>query len=120
LALVKEKTMEERRKSVRIETNAMIDVLGKEVLMFHRIRDLSMGGVCIETESLEPVGSEVDLVINFPDLDEIIETKGVVVWAHEEPRPGMAIKFVDLKEEDKMVLRRYLGMLESRQNNSGK
>lgn len=112
--------MEERRKSPRIETNALIDIAGTEVLMFHRIRDISMGGVCIETESLEPVGSEVELVINFPDLDEVIETKGVVVWSHEEPRPGMAIKFVDLTEEDKMVLRRYLGVREAHKNNSGK
>ena len=112
--------MEERRKSVRIETNALIDLVGTGVLMFHRIRDLSMGGVCIDTESLEPVGSEVDLVINFPDLDEVIETKGVVVWSHEEPSPGMAIRFETLKEEDKMVLRRYLGMRDAHQNNSGK
>lgn len=102
--------MEEQRRYPRIKTDALVDVAGQEVLLFHRIRDISMGGLCIECPTLEEVGAEVDLCINFPDLDEVIETKGVVVWTHEEPRPGMAIKFVGLTEEQKAILRRYLSL----------
>lgn len=100
----------EQRKSPRIQTNALVDVAGSDVLLFHKVRDISMGGVCIECPTLEEVGTEVDLCINFPDLDEVIETRGVVVWAHEEPRRGMAIRFVDLNEEQRAILRRYLGL----------
>lgn len=100
----------DQRRSPRIQTDAVVDVAGKDVLLFHRIRDISMGGICIECPTLEEVGTEVDLCINFPDLDEVIETKGVVVWAHEEPWRGMAIRFAELDEEQRSILRRYLGL----------
>jgi len=100
----------EQRKSPRIQTDALVDVAGKDVLLFHRIRDISMGGLCIDSPTPEEVGTEVDLVVNFPDLDEVIETRGVVVWSHDEPRKGMAIKFLDLTEEQRSILRRYLGL----------
>ncbi len=100
----------DQRRSPRIQTNALVDVAGTDVLLFHRIRDISMGGICIECPTLEEVGTEVDLCINFPDLDEVIETRGVVVWAHEEPWRGMAIRFAELSEEHRSILRRYLGL----------
>ncbi len=103
----------EQRKSPRIQTDALVDLAASNVLLFHRIRDISMGGICVDCPTLEEVGTEVDLCINFPDLDEVIETKGVVVWAHEEPRRGMAIRFVDLTEEQRSILRRYLGVRQS-------
>jgi len=102
--------MGEQRRSSRIRTNALVDVAGTDVLLFHEIVDISGGGICIQCPTVEEVGTEVDLCINFPDLDESIETRGVVVWSHEEPRKGMAIKFLDLTEKQRAILRRYLGM----------
>lgn len=102
--------MDEQRRSPRIRTNALVDVAATDVLLFHKIVDISSGGICIQCPTVEEAGTEVEIIINFPELDESIETRGVVVWSHEEPRKGMAIRFVDLTFEQRVILRRYLGM----------
>ena len=100
----------DRRVFPRIEVNAYVDYTGSEVLLFHKIENISLGGISIQASKVEPVGSLVDLVINFPDLDKSIQVKGEVVWASEEPPLDMGIRYVDLSSEDKEVLKKYLIM----------
>lgn len=101
--------MADNRGSPRIRTDALVDVAGTDVLLFHRIRDLSVGGMSIESPVLEAVGTEVDLSINFPDLGEVLETRGVVVRTTESPRV-MGIRFVGLSRRDTALLQRYLDL----------
>jgi len=105
-----ESTVGEQRRSPRIKTDALVDVAATDVLLFHKIVNISLGGILIECPTVEETGTEVDLCINFPDLDETVEARGVVVWSHEEPSRGMAIRFIELTLEQKAVMRRYLGM----------
>lgn len=101
-------TVEQKRKHVRIETDALVDYTGSEVLLFHRIENISLGGISMRTATPEDVGTQVFMTINFPELNESIEAEGEVVWAnHEEPK-DMGIKFVGLTEQAKEVLRRYI------------
>ena len=53
----------------------------------------------------------VDLVLNFPDLDASIAVQGEVVWANREPPMDMGIRYVDLDEERKDTLRKYINMV---------
>jgi len=87
-----------------------VDVAGTDVLLFHKIVDISAGGLCIQCPTVEKVGTEVDLCINFPDLDETIETRGRVVRASEEPSREMAIEFIELTGDQRSILRRYLSL----------
>ena len=57
------------------------------------------------------VGTMVDLVLNFPDLDASIAVTGEVVWANREPPMDMGIRYVDLDEERKDTLRKYINMV---------
>ena len=57
---------EHPREFPRFEVNAYVDYTGNEVLLFHRIQNISLGGVCIQTTGVEEVGTLVDLVLNFP------------------------------------------------------
>ena len=84
---------------------------GNEVLLFHRIQNISLGGVCIQTTGVEEVGTLVDLVLNFPELDASIAVTGEVVWANREPPMDMGIRYVDLDEERKDTLRKYINMV---------
>ena len=59
----------------------------------------------------EEVGTLVDLVLNFPDLDASIAVTGEVVWANREPPMDMGIRYVDLDEERKDTLRKYINMV---------
>jgi uncharacterized protein (TIGR02266 family) len=92
----------------RYELDARVDYTGTEVLLSHRITNISLGGICIETPAVEEIGTEVDLVINFPDLKTRLNAKGEVVWSNREPPADMGIRFVALDDLQRDVLRRYL------------
>ncbi len=106
-----EEHSEHPREFPRFEVNAYVDFTGNEVLLFHRIQNISLGGICIESAAVEEVGTTVDLVLNFPDLEATIAVKGEVVWANREPPMDMGIRYIDLDEERKDTLRKYINMV---------
>ena len=103
-----EKKPEEQRKHPRYEVTAYVDYAGSEVLLYHRIENISMGGICIQTASVEAMGTVVDLVINFPDLDTSLSIQGEVVWANQEPPMDMGIRYLNLDEERRETLRKHI------------
>jgi uncharacterized protein (TIGR02266 family) len=98
----------------RLELKAYVDYTGSEVLLYHKVRNISVGGICIQSEAVEDVGTTVDLVVNFPDLEATIGVKGEVVWANREPPRDMGIRFIDLDDDRKDTLRRYLSLLNAK------
>jgi uncharacterized protein (TIGR02266 family) len=99
---------DQKRKHVRLETDALVDYTGSEVLLFHKIENLSLGGLSICTPRVEELGTKVFITINFPDLNDMVEVEGEVVWVNEETPKDMGIKFLNLTDRDKDVLRRYI------------
>ena len=100
----------------RLELRAYVDYTGSEVLLHHRIKNISLGGICIQSPAVEDVGTVVDLVIEFPDLDATIAVKGEVVWSNAEPPMDMGIRYTDLDHDRKDTLRRYLTLLSAKRN----
>jgi uncharacterized protein (TIGR02266 family) len=99
---------DERREHPRFEVTAYVDYAGSEILLYHHIENLSLGGISIRTTMLEPLGAKVDLVINFPDLDKMVSVVGEVVWVNEHEPMDMGLRFLDLDEERMAVLREYI------------
>ena len=99
------------REFPRYELNAYVDYTGNEVLLYHRIQNISLGGVCIQSSGVEDVGTTVDLVINFPDLSSSLSLRGQVVWVNRDPPMDMGIRYVDLDQERRETLRKYIGMI---------
>ena len=74
--------------------------------------DLGDGGVLIQTETLLPVGAELELIFKLPNSIKLIEVRGKVVWANKyDPDkapdnliPGMGVKFLDLDPEAKQYI----------------
>lgn len=104
----------DKRAHPRYEVTAYVDYSGSEVLLYHRIENISLGGICIQTASIEEMGTLVDLVINFPDLDTSIAVQGEVVWANREPPMDMGIRYTELDDERRETLRRYIGQVRRR------
>jgi uncharacterized protein (TIGR02266 family) len=98
----------DKREHPRYEVTAYVDYAGSEVLLYHRIENISLGGICIQTAAIEDVGTIVDLVINFPDLDTSIALQGEVVWSNREPPMDMGIRYRDLDTERRETLKRYI------------
>ncbi|HVZ71131.1 MAG TPA: PilZ domain-containing protein [Polyangia bacterium] len=109
--MVTPESSEQPREFPRYEVNAYVDFTGNEVLLFHRIQNISLGGVCIQTSGVEEVGTVVDLVLNFPDLDASIAVRGEVVWANRDPPMDMGIRYVEMDDERKDTLRKYISMV---------
>lgn len=95
----------------RYEVNAYVDYTGNDVLLYHKIENVSLGGICIQTPSVEDIGTEVDLTINFPDLDASVNLRGVVVWANREPPMDIGIRYVDIDDEKRETLRKFLTLV---------
>ena len=104
-------TSELPREYPRFEVNAYVDYTGNEVVLYHRIQNISLGGICLQSSGVEDVGTTVDLVINFPDLNASISVKGEVVWVNREAPMDMGIRYVDLDSERKEMLRKYISMV---------
>lgn len=102
---------EQPREFPRYEVNAYVDYTGNEVLLYHRIQNISLGGICIQSSGVEDIGTVVDLVINFPELSASISVKGEVVWVNREPPMDMGIRYVDLDNERKEMLRKYIASM---------
>jgi uncharacterized protein (TIGR02266 family) len=102
------------REYPRYEVNAYVDFTGNEVLLFHRIQNISLGGVCIQTAGIEEIGTVVDLVLNFPDLDASIAVRGEVVWVNREPPMDMGIRYIEMDDERKDTLRKYINMVRTK------
>lgn len=98
----------QKRKHVRLETDALVDYTGSEVLLFHKVENISLGGLSIRAATVEEIGTHCYITLNFPDLNETIEVEGVVVWSNQEEPKDMGIKFSELTEAQKEVLRRYI------------
>src|SRR5688572_7563925 len=104
-------TAELPREYPRYEVNAYVDYTGNEVLLYHRIQNISLGGICIQSSGVEDVGTLVDLVINFPELEASVSLRGEVVWVNRDPPMDMGIRYVDLDNERKDALRKYISMV---------
>ena len=98
----------EQRAHPRYEVNAYVDFTGSEVLLYHKIQNVSLGGICIQSASVEEVGTIVDLVVNFPDLGTQLSLKGEVAWVNREPPMDMGIRYIDLDEHKKDTLRKFI------------
>jgi uncharacterized protein (TIGR02266 family) len=96
------------REHPRYEVSAYVDYTGTEVLLYHRIQNISLGGICISSPSIEEVGTTVDLVINFPELGSSLSVRGEVVWANRDAPQDMGIRYLDLDEAKRETLRQYL------------
>ena len=99
------------REFPRYEVSAYVDYTGSEVLLYHRIQNISLGGICISSPSIEEVGTMVDLVINFPDLDAQLAVRGEVMWANRDAPMDMGIRYVDLDEQKRETLKKYVSLL---------
>jgi uncharacterized protein (TIGR02266 family) len=97
-----------QREHVRIETDALLDYAGQDVLLFHRIQDLSLGGLSILTPTPEPKGTKVVMAINFPDLGDAIEIEGEVAWVKNQEPKEMGIRFTNIAPTHRKVLNTYI------------
>ncbi|MBN1897286.1 MAG: PilZ domain-containing protein [Spirochaetes bacterium] len=65
-------------------------------------KNISAGGICLQMEEGEPVGTRIHLKFNIPGYEKKIEAKGKVVWMKrvETGKFELGIEFYEINQED--------------------
>ena len=91
-----------KRRYPRITLGAQVHYISEHLSITEETRDISLGGIFINTGFLDPVGTAAVLRIHLPEQDELLVTPGVVRWTtldREETSEvlgaGMGLEFVD-------------------------
>ena len=76
------------------------------------LRDISKGGISVETSIPYEVGHEMFVTIELPETLDTVTALAEVVWVHPLEATfhptGMGLKFLDLKDEDYYKLEKIL------------
>jgi uncharacterized protein (TIGR02266 family) len=101
--------VEHRRSDRRYERRVAIDVLHEGATFGAHTRNISLGGVFIETESTLPFGARVSLKFRVTTQNEVVEVEGQVRWLEmEEGQPrGIGIRFDGLRARDVWALNKF-------------
>ncbi|MBI40574.1 MAG: hypothetical protein CMF59_13325 [Leptospiraceae bacterium] len=103
--------MEEKRKFPRADLVFRIEyrTLKEEQPRAGMTRDLSLGGVSLETEGPLDKGTPLSLTFSFPELEGTIHATGRVVrsW-DEEGKIFTALRFTAVHQDDLAILKSHL------------
>ncbi len=104
----------ERRKSARANLVVRVDYQTVDELFSEFARNINEGGLFVETETPQALGTEVSLQFQLPGSAEPLEVAGRVVRHAEvsagEP-PGMGIEFDDLGGQERELINELVRQL---------
>ena len=102
----------DRRKHPRVLLRALVDYESEDTFLYDYSKDLSQGGLFIQTDKPLKVNETIDLKFSLPDIAKVFEVKGQVRWVNPESvgglMKGMGIAFQELSPEDKKLIQNYV------------
>jgi Tfp pilus assembly protein PilZ len=100
---------DDARAHPRYEIDASADLTGAGS---HRVQNISLGGICIQTSAVEEVGAPVDVVLYLGDDGPKLDLPGQVVWVNREPPEDVGIRWTGLDEPRRSALAEYIGRVQ--------
>ncbi len=103
---------EEKRQDERHDLRVRMDYRHEEGgnFLYEYSKNISAGGIFIETRTPLPVGTTVEMRFQPPGASGVIDVVGKVVWVNpyregeENPNPGMGIQFTGLDDEQRDLI----------------
>jgi len=103
----------------RIPIMVRVSYSYKGAYLFGYSKDMSRGGIFVQTDHVINVGARVLLQFSLPGHSQIIKAEGRVIWvvpSYIEKRergkkiqiPGMGIEFLKMGVEDQNLIRRFV------------
>ena len=101
--------MEHRRSDRRYERRVQIEFSLAGASYNGHTRNISLGGVFIETEQTLPFGAKVSLKFKVPTQSEAIEVDGQVRWLEMDDGKlrGIGVRFEGLRARDVWALNKF-------------
>lgn len=96
-----------RRSSERVDVTWLVDCETDETFLYASITNISEMGIFVRTTQPLSIGTRLTLRFSPPGSDASYVLKGTVQWInevrplHDNPNPGMGIRFVDLTPDDR-------------------
>jgi type IV pilus assembly protein PilZ len=97
----------ERRSSTRFDVTWSVDCETEETFLYAAITNISELGIFVHTTEPLSMGTQLTLRFVPPDASDPFVLQGMVQWVntvrpmHDNPNPGMGIKFVNLTLDDR-------------------
>jgi len=112
---------EERRKYPRIQLIAKAAHIRGGHFHYYYSRDLSIGGIFLESDHPYPAGSKLEMELSLPEIADKVRLIGEVIRV-EPPEarqmgktPGMGIQFIEIDLETKALLADFIARELARQ-----
>ena len=110
----------ERRVSPRADIVIRVNYQSVDSLFSEFARNINDGGIFVETETPQPVGTNVELEFKLPGADQPIEVVGNVVRSisaadltDSDATPGMGIEFENLGSDVRQQINEIVKKLRS-------
>jgi uncharacterized protein (TIGR02266 family) len=104
----------EKRRHPRVKLITKVTHVRGEFFHYYYSRDLSLGGIFLETQEPFPVGTDVKLEFPLPDVADKVVVNGKVVRMVERaedapgPYPGMGVEFIETDEDTRAMLADFI------------
>ncbi|XXX73723.1 TIGR02266 family protein [Sorangium sp. So ce134] len=96
-----------RRSSERLEVTWLVDCETDDTFLYASITNISEMGIFVRTTQPLSIGTRLTLRFSPPGSEGSYVLEGTVQWInevrplHDNPNPGMGIRFVDLTPDDR-------------------
>ncbi len=97
----------DRRSHERFEVTWSVDCVTEDTFLYATLGNISAMGIFVRTTEPLPVGTQLTLRFAPPSSEEPFVLRGRVQWLnkvrpnHDNPNPGMGIRFMDLSAPDR-------------------
>lgn len=104
----------ENRRYKRLSANWIVKVRAATATAeeMNQIKDISLGGVFIETRYPFEIGTLIEFEFQVPGAPESLVAKGIVRWSNDGKLAGqplgMGVEFVELASKSKETIRRII------------
>lgn len=82
-----------------------------------RVRNISRGGLFVETPKPLPLAAAIHLALHLPEMSTVLKVKGRVVWTYDIRKSrsqlvaGSGVRFVEMTGDQFELLETYLARL---------
>ncbi len=109
---------QERRSAQRIPAEMWVEETTDRELYFQRGANISVGGLFLERTIPHNLGTTVNLRFTLPDETKPISVKGEIVSVGDSDSDlGMGVKFLNLSDEDRQRIERFIARISDQKAN---
>ncbi|HEX9297636.1 MAG TPA: PilZ domain-containing protein [Polyangiaceae bacterium] len=100
--------MIEKRQHSRVTISAEVNLSSEDNFYAGAARDISVGGLFVETEFGFPIGAEITVLLRLPN--KVLSLRAEVMWAVAKgtKTTGLGLRFVDLPSTAKNEIEAFM------------